>query len=130
MARTPKRNPLCVYKQVCYSLVVATKEQLELGLLPKFDNCEAKERKIDELMGVYKEDKREKIIENNLLQLQSFTQTCKKCGIEKPIKKFTKDNRGKFGRRRVCKSCVEDSKYPELKDEPYEEISKEEYQIA
>ena len=112
MVRTPKRNPTMNCKRVCNGLVFAIKEHLELDLLPKCNNCEAKELKIEELMGVHKENKREKIIENNLLQLQSMTQTCKECDVEKTLTKFHKDKRGKYGRRRVCKSCLEISESP------------------
>lgn len=35
-----------------------------------------------------------------------MTRTCKKCGIEKEIEDFTKDNRKKHGRTHRCKECT------------------------
>ena len=45
---------------------------------------------------------------NNLMEIT--TQVCKKCKVEKKLSDFKKDMRGKLGRRRVCKKCLEKSK--------------------
>ena len=45
---------------------------------------------------------------NNLMEIT--IQVCKKCKVEKKLSDFEKDMRGKLGRRRVCKKCLEKSK--------------------
>ncbi|VVB52395.1 Uncharacterised protein [uncultured archaeon] len=41
--------------------------------------------------------------------MKCATQTCRNCGVEKRLTDFKKDMRGKLGRRRVCKKCLEKS---------------------